>query len=146
MLSFVESKRYAFSPYLSVPKSSTRIRISLAWLKDCGTPVQPVAFVGAAPANGGWPAKPAGWSNWRPKAAVKAASSVAAMKFVVTPRPEKKPRKSTVGPSMAPTRPPAHSICATFLPPRSAACARVSAWTTPVSNAAVRLPNGWPLT
>ena len=36
-------------------------------------------------------------------------------------------RKSSVGPLIAPLRPPAHSICATFLPPRSAACASVSA-------------------
>ncbi len=47
---------------------------------------------------------------------------------------------------MAPPRPPAHSIWATFLPPRSAACAIVSAWSTPGSNAAVLLPNGWPFT
>ena len=47
---------------------------------------------------------------------------------------------------MAPPRPPAHSICATFLPPRSAAWAIVSAWSTPGSKAAVRLPKGWPLT
>ena len=55
-----------------------------------------------------------------------------------------------VGPSIAPLRPPAHSIWATFLPPRSAACASVSACSTPGSNAAVRgggLPkNACPLT
>ena len=39
------------------------------------TLVQPVASVGAAAANGAWPAKPAGWSNWRPKEATKAALS-----------------------------------------------------------------------
>ena len=55
-------------------------------------------------------------------------------------------RKSIVGPSIAPLRPPAHSIWATFLPPRSADWASVSACSTPASNAAVRLPNGWPLT
>ncbi len=46
---------------------------------------------------------------------------------------------------MTAKRPPAHSICATFLPPRSAACARVSACNTPGSKAAVRLPKGAPL-
>ncbi len=44
-------------------------------------------------------------------------------------------RKSRVGPSVAPTRPPAHSICATRSPPRSAAWASVSACRTPLSNA-----------
>ena len=47
---------------------------------------------------------------------------------------------------IAPLRPPAHSIWATFLPPRSAAWANVSACSTPASNADVRLANGWPLT
>ena len=51
---------------------------------------------------------------------------------------------------MAPPRPPAHSIWATFLPPRSADWASVSACSTPASNAAVRpgwvavWPNGSP--
>ena len=44
-------------------------------------------------------------------------------------------RKSTVGPLIAPLRPPAHSIWATFLPPRSADWAIVSACSTPASNA-----------
>ncbi len=48
---------------------------------------------------------------------------------------------------IAPLRPPAHSIWATFLPPRSAAWANVSACSTPaVPNADVLLANGWPLT
>ena len=48
---------YAFRPYLSTPKSSTRMRISFAGLNDAGSdPVQPVAGVGAAPGNGAWPA------------------------------------------------------------------------------------------
>ena len=62
---------------MSTPKSSTRRRISLAGLYDAGTLVQPVASVGAAPAKGAWPAKPAGWSNWSPKLATKAALSAA---------------------------------------------------------------------
>ena len=49
-------------------------------------------------------------------------------------------RKSTVGPSIEPLRPPAHSIWATFLPPRSAAWASVSAWSTLAPNAEVELP------
>ena len=40
---------------------------------------------------------------------------------------------------MVPLRPPAHSIWTTFLPPRSADWAMVSADSTPESNAAVRL-------
>ena len=56
-------------------------------------------------------------------------------------------RKSSVGPAIVPLRPPAHSIWATFLPPRSAAWASVSAWSTLVAPSAdVLLPNGWPLT
>ena len=47
--------------------------------------------------------------------------------MVTTPRPERKLRKSSVGPLIEPLRPPAHSIWATFLPPRSAAWASVSA-------------------
>ena len=39
---------------------------------------------------------------------------------LATPRPERNERKSRVGPLMAPLRPPAHSICATLRPPRSA--------------------------
>src|SRR5512139_538583 len=50
-----------------------------------------------------------------------------------------------VGPSMVALRPPAHSTWATFLPPRSAACAMVSACRTPESKAEVRLVNAWPL-
>ena len=65
---------------------------------------------------------------------------------MATPLPERKFRKSIVGPWMDPLRPPAHSIWATFLPPRSADWASVSAWSTPASNAAVRLPKGWPFT
>ena len=63
---------------------------------------------------------------------------------MATPRPDRKVRKSTVGPLIVPLRPPAHSIWATFLPPRSAAWASVSACSTPGSNAAVRLPKGSP--
>src|SRR6185436_3443782 len=67
------------------------------------------------------------------------------MKFVATPRPEKKDWKSMVGPSIVALRPPAHSTCATLRPLRSADCAIDSAWSTFASNAAVRFPNGWPL-
>ena len=74
--SFVLSKIQALSPYLSVPKSMTRRRISIAGLNVAGSaPVQPVAAVGAAPGNGAWPAKPAGWSYWTPNAATFAAMS-----------------------------------------------------------------------
>ena len=45
---------------------------------------------------------------------------------------------------MVPTRPPAHSICATFLPPRSAAWASVSACSTPAPANDVELANGSP--
>ena len=135
---------------MSTVPSSTRIRISFAGLYDLGTPVQPVAGVGAAPGNGSRPAYPAGWSNCRPNEAMNAASSKSSspfwpMKFVVTPRPEEKVWKSIVGPWIEALRPPAHSIWATFRPPRSAACAIDSACSTPGSNAAVRLvPNGSP--
>ncbi len=47
---------------------------------------------------------------------------------------------------MTPLRPPAHSTWATFLPPRSAAWAIVSAWSTPESKDEVRLVNGAPFT
>ena len=67
------------------------------------------------------------------------------MKFVATPRPEKKVWKSIVGPSIVALRPPAHSTCATLRPLRSADWAMDSAWSTPGSNAAVRFANGWPL-
>ncbi len=70
---------YALRPYLSVPKSRTRRRISFAVLWDWGTLLQPAALVGAAPANGACPANPAGWSNCSPKEAVNAGSSVAPM-------------------------------------------------------------------
>ena len=62
-----------------VAPSSTRRRISLAGLYDVGTFVQPVASAGAAWANGARPAKPSGWSNCSPKAAVNAALSAGAM-------------------------------------------------------------------
>src|SRR4051794_10034560 len=142
---------YALRPYLSTPASRTRRRISFAGLYDVGTFVQPVAFVGAAPANGGWPAYPAGWSNWSPNDAMNGASSKIAspawpMKFVATPRPEKNDWKSIVGPLIVALRPPAHSTCATFRPPRSAACAIDSACSTFASNAVVRLANGCPFT
>ena len=39
--------------------------------------VQPAASTGAAPGKAAWPAKPAGWSNWRPKLATNAALSSA---------------------------------------------------------------------
>jgi hypothetical protein len=66
--------------------------------------------------------------------------------LVTTPRPEKKLRKSSVGPWIEPLRPPAHSIWATFLPPRSAAWASVSAWRMLVApRADVEVPNGEPL-
>ena len=63
---------------------------------------------------------------------------------MTTPRPERKLRKSTVGPSVAPLRPPAHSIWATFLPPRSAAWASVSACSTPAPANDVEFANGSP--
>ena len=65
-------------------------------------------------------------------------SPTAPVKLVVTPRPEKKDRKSMVGPAMEPLRPPAHSTWATLSPPRSADWAMVSAWSTPASKAVVR--------
>ena len=68
------------------------------------------------------------------------------MKFVATPRPERNCWKSIVGPWMDALRPPAHSTCATFSPSRSALWAMDSACSTLASKAAVRLPNGWPLT
>ena len=70
---------YAFRPYLSAPKSSTRSRISIGALRERGTFVQPVAGRGAASGNGAWPANPSGWSNCRPNAATKLARSVGAM-------------------------------------------------------------------
>ena len=137
---------------MSTPKSSTRRRISLAGLYVLGNdPVQPVAGVGAAPGNGAWPAWPLGWSNWSPNDWMKGTSSKSGspalpMKFVATPRPEKNDRKSIVGPWMVALRPPAHSTWATLRPPRCADWAMDSARSTPGSNAAVRLANGWPLT
>src|SRR3954447_9644650 len=50
-----------------------------------------------------------------------------------------------VGPWIVAFAPPAHSICATFLPPRSAAWARFSALSTLGANAAVLLANVPPL-
>jgi hypothetical protein len=65
---------------------------------------------------------------------------------VVTPRTERKLRKSSVGPWIEPLRPPAHSIWATFLPPRSAAWAIVSACRTLTApKAAVEFANVPPL-
>ena len=55
-------------------------------------------------------------------------------------------RKSTVGPWIAVSAPPAYSNCTTFLPPRSADWPIDSAWGTPALKALVLLPNGWPLT
>ena len=49
-----------------------------------------------------------------------------------------------VGPWIEALRPPAHSTCATLSPSRSAAWAIDSAWSTPLSKAAVRLANGSP--
>src|SRR5581483_3836681 len=63
---------------------------------------------------------------------------------VSTPRVEKKFAKSTVGPAMPAERPPVHSICATFLPARSAAFAIVSAWSTPEPENDVLLVNASP--
>src|SRR3954465_13936360 len=50
-----------------------------------------------------------------------------------------------VGPWIVALAPPAHSICATFLPPRSAACARLSALSTFALNAEVLFANTPPL-
>ena len=55
------------------------MRISRAGLYEVGTSVQPVAGDGAACGKGARPAKPFGWSNWRPNAAVNAGSSDGAM-------------------------------------------------------------------
>ena len=52
--------------------------------------------------------------------------------------------KSTVGPSMLAAMPPTQSICATFLPARSAALAIVSAWSTPAAENDVRSENASP--
>ena len=60
------------------------------------------------------------------------------MKLVATPRPEKVPWKSIVGPLIDALRPPAHSTWATLRPPRSAAWAIDSACSTFGSKAAVR--------
>src|SRR6476659_1236126 len=62
-----------------------------------------------------------------------------------TPRLEKKFVKSTVGPSIFAAAPPTQSICATFLPARSAAFAIVSAWSTPDPENEVRFENVSPL-
>ncbi len=43
-----------------------------------------------------------------------------------------------MGPLIVAERPPAHSICATFLPPRSADCASVSACSTGAAPSAAR--------
>src|SRR6266516_489166 len=73
------------------------------------------------------------------------ACSVAFRGEASTPRVEKKFAKSTVGPWMSAARPPTHSICATFLPLRSAAFAIVSACRTPVPENDVRFPKASPL-
>ena len=52
--------------------------------------------------------------------------------------------KSTVGPAMFAAAPPTQSICATFLPARSAALAIVSACSTPAAENAVRFENASP--
>ena len=54
-------------------------------------------------------------------------------------------RKSIVGPSITAPRPPAHSICATFLPSRSADWAIVSAWSTPGASPLVERVKSVPL-
>ena len=61
-----------------------------------------------------------------------------------TPRFEKKFVKSTVGPSMFAAAPPTQSICATFLPARSAALAIVSACSAPAAENDVRFENASP--
>ena len=87
----------------------------MAGLNVAGSePAQPAAGFGAASGNAGWPAYPLGWSNWSPNAAMNGASSkrtspARPMKFVATPRPEKKDWKSIVGPWIVALRPPAHS-------------------------------------
>ena len=55
------------SPYLSVPKSRTRRRISIAGEYETGTLLQPDAGAGAAPAKGAWPANPAGMVELEPE-------------------------------------------------------------------------------
>ena len=67
------------------------------------------------------------------------------MKFVATPRPEKKDWKSIVGPWMVAFAPPAHSTCATLRPPRSALWAIDSALSTPDANDEVLPENALPL-
>src|SRR5512138_1372789 len=73
-----------------------------------------------------------------PKLAAPFCSSVSAG-AASTPRVEKKLVKSTVGPAIFEFAPPTHSICATFLPARSAAAAKVSACRMPVAEKDVRL-------
>src|SRR4051812_45393254 len=111
------------------------ISIAGALSCDVGTLVQPAAVTGAC------------WSYWTPKAVMFAGMSAGDTKLVVTPRTDRKLRKSSVGPLMVPARPPAHSIWATFLPPRSADWASVSACRTfGDPSADVEFANGWPLT
>ncbi len=115
----------------SAPASSTRMRVSRAGLCDVGTLVQPAAGATVT------------WSYCRLKAWIRFGRSLGETKLVVTPRPERNDRKSTVGPLMTPLRPPAHSIWRTFLPPRSADWAIVSACSTPAPNELVEFANGW---
>src|SRR5205814_7426617 len=60
-------------------------------------------------------------------------------------RLEKKFAKSTVGPAIFAFRPATHSICATFLPARSAALAIESACSTPAAENEVRFENVSPV-
>ncbi len=64
---------------------------------------------------------------------------------MATPRPEKKERKSTLGPVMFISAPPANSTWATFRPARSAAWAIDSACGTPAANALVDVEKVFPL-
>ena len=71
--------RVATTDSIPLPEASWLQTVSMAPLFEAGTSVQPEAGDGAAAANGAFPANPAGWSNWRPKDAVKFGLSSGAM-------------------------------------------------------------------
>jgi len=88
-LTFVESKWFEGIVAGRTPNRGRRSMevdrsVSLRALRSeyrsaCEASNEIVASVGAAPAKGAWPAKPAGWSNWSPNDAVNAGSSVGEM-------------------------------------------------------------------
>ncbi len=109
--------------------------------------VQPVAGMGAACGNGGLTGEPGGVVELQTERGcerrrIEGGDVVGRDTATGTEVAEVERR-----PVDAPLRPPAHSIWATFLPPRSVAWASVSACSTPaVPSAEVLLANGWPLT